>query len=452
MSKGLKRRRMQKKKISYSKTLTVKYDIDICIVGAGPAGIAAAISAARTGKTVMLFEAHTMSGGMGTAGFMPVFMSFTDGVNFLAGGIGREVYDRGKKYGALGGDGDVSINIESLKRLYEEMLLENDVGISYQTVLIDTVMVGNKIEAAIFAAKSGVFAVKSKIYIDCTGDGDMAFMAGAAYEIGDENGKMMPATLESSWVGVDWEKNRAGGAYSHHDEKMLNLLREANECGILDDNDYHHTGLALRSKYIVGANISHCFGVNPNDEISLTKGLIQGRKLLGQYERFYRKYVSGFADAELAGSGSLLGVRESRRITGGYVLCANDYYNRANFDDEIGRCNFGIDIHPSEPGAAALAEHKSIFAEGKYGKGESYGVPYRILCPQDVDNLLTAGRCVSADRYVMASIRIMPSCFITGMAAGTAAAIAVLEKQNPRNINIGVLQKNLKENGAFIPN
>ncbi len=438
--------------LNYSKKLNVKHECDVCVVGAGPAGIAAALASARNGMKTMLFDAHTMAGGMGTAGLLPVFMPFTDGVNFLAGGIGREIHDRGIDSGTISHDGWTAIDTEPLKRLYEKMLLESGVFISYQTVLIDVIMSESEIDAVIFAAKSGVFAVKATIYIDCTGDGDLSFMAGAPYKIGDDNGKMMPATLCSSWTGVDWNKYQAGGVHNHNDEKMLSLLKKANSTGDLNDEDYHHTGMALRSKHAVGGNITHCFGINPVDEVSLTKGLIEGRVLLEKYEKFYRKYVPGFEDAELIASGSLLGVRESRRIIGSYVLCANDYRQRASFEDEIGRYNFGIDIHPSVPGEAALAEHKKHFIGEKYEKGESYGIPYRILCPLKIDNLLTAGRCVSTDRFVMASLRVMPGCFITGMASGTAAAIASNDKQSPRNIDVFKLQKNLKANGAFLPN
>ena len=438
--------------LNYSRKLDVKYECEVCVVGAGPAGIAAALASARNGMNTMLFDSHTMPGGMGTAGLLPVFMPFTDGENFLAGGIGKEIHDRGIEAGAIGCGGGVSINPEPLKRLYETMLLESGVAVSYQTVLIDAIMSDPEINAAVFAAKSGIFAVKAKIYVDCTGDGDLSFMAGAPYEIGDDNGKMMPATLCSTWGGVDWSRYREGGAHSHNDEKMLSLLKTANESGDLNDEDYHHTGMALRSKHAVGGNITHCFGVNPTDEISLTGALINGRRLLEKYEKFYRKYVPGFEGAELLASASLPGVRESRRIIGGYVLCADDYRRRASFDDEIGRYNFSIDIHPSEPGEAALAEHKRHYIGEHYGKGESYGIPYRTLCPLKVDNLLVAGRCVSADRFVMASLRVMPGCFITGMASGTAAALAVKDQQGPRNIDIVKLQKNLKNNGAFLPN
>ena len=438
--------------IDYSKKITVKYEVDVCVVGAGPSGVAAALSAARGGKKVIVFDACAMAGGMGTAGKLPVFMPFTNGVDFLAGGVGREVHDRGVKMGAIGYDHGVSINAEALTRMYDQMLLESGVIISYQTSLVDAVMSGPSIKAAVFSAKSGMFAVSASVYIDCSGDGDLAFMTGASYEIGDENGRMMPTTLCSTWAGVDWKINRAGGIFSHNDENMLSLLRKANEAGELTDDDYHHTGLALCSKHTVGGNIGHCFGVDSTDEISLTRGMIEGRELLADYEKFYRKYIPGFNDAELIGAGSLLGVREGRRIVGGYVLCADDYKQRASFDDEIGRYCFGIDLHPSVPGEAALIEHKKHFQGERYAKGESYGIPYRILCPDKVDNLLTAGRCVSTDRYVMASLRVMPGSFITGMASGIAASIAISSGKSPRDIDVRTLQGQLAEKGAFLPN
>jgi len=438
--------------ISYSKSLEVKHDVDVCVAGAGPAGIAAAVSAARAGRSVFVADAHSMAGGMGTAGLLPVFMRFTDGVNFLAGGIGREIHERGVAAGAIGYDGGDSINAEPLKRIYDEMLTESGATASYMTTLSDVVASNGRVEAAVFSAKSGVFAVKAKVFVDCTGDGDLAAWAGAPFEKGGENGECMPATLCSLWGDVDFDAYRKGGAFSHNDENMLSLLERAFKDGVIDEEDFHHTGMWRRSKHSCGGNLSHCFGTDANDELSLTRSLIRGRKLVAQYEKFYRRYVPGFKDAEIMSTGSLLGVRESRRIAGGYVLNLDDYTKRASFEDEIGRYNFSVDIHPSKTGKEALAEHKRHFLGRHYGNGESYGIPYRILCPRKLENVLTAGRCVSVDRFVMASLRVMPGCFITGMAAGTAAALSASKGVAPAALDVKELQRKLKDAGAYLPN
>ncbi len=439
--------------IFYERKIILKQTVDVCVVGAGPAGVAAAVTAAREGKKVYLAEAHTCAGGMGTAGLVPVFMPFSDGINFLAGGFGREVFDRlSKLRGNVSHTSPNGIDAEELKRLYETMLIEAKVDFTYQTVLFDVVVINRQVKTALFASPSGVFAVNADVFIDATGSGLLSVLAGAEYEKGNERGQLMPTTLCSLWCGIDWKEFLAGGAHSHNDEKMPEMIRQAAEEGILSQQDFHHTGMNLCSEATFGGNISHCFGTDPDDENSLTSAYVHGRKLLKEYEGFYRRYVSGCSDIKLVESGSLLGVREGRRITGDYILSFDDYQARRSFPDEIGRYNFSVDIHPSQAGRDAIRKHKTEFKNFSCGYGESYGIPFRILLPRGIDGLLTAGRCVSTDRRVFASLRVMPGCFITGMAAGMAAALAVEAECSPREVEVAALQEKLQANGAFLPN
>ncbi len=148
-------------------------------------------------------------------------------------------------------------------------------------------------------------------------------------------------------------------------------------------------------------------------------------------------------------SGSLLGVRESRRITGDYTLVLDDFTARRDFPDEIGRYNFSADIHPPRPTRAQVEEHKKLFRGTACGHGESYGIPYRVLLPQKINNLLTCGRCVSTDRYVHASLRVIPGCWITGQAAGMAGAMAADSSCTPRQIDVAELRENLRNIGGY---
>ncbi|MBN1445488.1 MAG: FAD-dependent oxidoreductase [Candidatus Omnitrophica bacterium] len=432
--------------IRYAKKIPVKYNVDIFVAGGGPAGAAAAIMASRQGSKVYLAEAHTCCGGMGTAGLVPLFMTFTDGVNFLAGGIGKEILERLRKAGGTLTEGRAIIRAEVLKRLYEEMLMESGVQFTYYTKLVDVVVKNGMVSEAICDGKSGLFAVKAKVFIDGTGDGDLAVSAGAKYEKGDDKGLMMAGTLCSLWSGIDWDKVAKSGL------AQASMLEKAFKDGVFTVKDRHLPGMMQLGETLGGANIGHTFGVDGTNEQSLTKAYLQGRKYVPEYERYYKKYFKGYEKMELAATGSLLGIRETRRIIGDYILNVDDFKKCAVFEDEIGRYSYRIDIHASNPDKKSFAKFKKEFSFLYLNKGESYGIPYRILVPSKLKNVLVAGRCVSTDRYMQSSIRVMPGCYITGQAAGMAAAIMAEDKKDSRSIDVRKLQKKLKKAGAYLPN
>ena len=429
----------------FSKEIEIKKKVQVCIVGGGPAGCAAALAAARQGVSVYLAEAHTCLGGLGTAGGVPMFMTFSDGVNFLADGMGREIVERMNSEDTASPLHN-SINPEILKRVYEEMLLDAGVDFTFMTEFIGAETEGDKVKYAVFNAKSGIFAVEAYVFIDCSGDGDLCARAGAEFMYGDENDNVMPSTLCSAWAGIDWDTFRASGA------NPRKILFKAFEDGIFRNNDPHHTGINQTAKHLGGGNMGHLFGLKPLDEQSLTEGLIEGRRQAPEFANYYRKYIPGYENVELTATASLPGIRESRRIVGDYVLNLEDYKNRAVFDDEIGRYSYPIDIHPSSTGQADQDQFEKFIRDLHYKSGESYGIPYRILTVKGFKNLLNAGRSVSADRYLQGSIRVMPGCFITGQAAGIAASLACKNRNDIRNFSIRELQEKLKNIGAFLPN
>jgi hypothetical protein len=383
---------------------------------------------------------------MGTAAMVPLFMPFGDGVNFLAGGFGKEVHDRLFDAGGTGPDSRVTIKAEVLKRLYDEMVMETKMGFAFQTQVVAVEVHNNHVDHVVCAGKSGLFAVKARMFIDGTGDGDVAAWAGAPFEKGDAEGRVMAGTLCSLWADIDWDAVRQSRLSAEAE------LPRAFADKVFTNEDRHLPGMWRVGKNVGGGNIGHTFGVDSTDERSLTQALLWGRKSVPEYETFYKKYLKGYENMVLVATGSLLGVRESRRILGDYLLGLDDFKKRAVFDDEIGRFSYPVDIHASTPTTKDYAAYADAFKNLRYAKGENYGIPFRTLLPRTLHNVLVAGRCISADRYIQSSIRVMPGCFITGQAAGMAAAMAVEKGADTRDVSVKELQQRLKKMGAFLPN
>lgn len=433
--------------LSYRRAVEIRYDVDVLIAGGGPAGIAAALAAARQGISVRLVEAHSCLGGMGTAGMVPAFMPFSDGIHFLAGGIGREILDALRRAdGTVPPDG-MGIRAEALKRVYDELLQDAGIPFTLHTQVVDVTVAEGRVREAICAGKSGLFAIRAKVFVDGTGDGVLAAFAGAPCEKGDADGNMMPGTLCSLWAGIDWKKVRESGLGAGNSR-----IEEAFKDGVFTLEDRHLPGMWRVGGALGGGNIGHTFNLDGTDEESLTRAYLWGRKALQEYERYYKSYLKGFEEMELVATGSLLGVRETRRVLGDYVLNLDDFKRLAVFEDEIGRFSYPVDIHIAKPDKESYDKFHKEFSTLRLGKGENYGIPYRVLTPRGLKNILVAGRCVSTDRNMQASLRVMPGCYITGQAAGLAAAMATRSGGDTRSIDIRGLQAGLVAMGAYLPN
>lgn len=433
--------------VVFQRRLSVRHEVDVFVAGGGPAGVAAAVAAARRGARVFLVERNNCLGGMGTAGMLPLFMPFSDGVRNLAGGIGGEVQQRLTAEGGNGPDSNVTIRAEVLKRLYDSLLQEAKVEFLFQTSMVAVECDAEQVSTVVLAGKSGLFAVRSRMFLDCTGDGDLAAWAGAPFEQGDEHGNMMAGTLCSLWSDIDWATVNQGGRAS--DESRL---EDAFRDEVFSIEDRHLPGMFRVGETVGGGNIGHTFGLDSTDERSITLALLSARKSLPEYEQYYKRYLKGFEQMELIATASQLGCRESRRILGDYVLNLKDFTSRAVFPDEIGRFNYAVDIHAAKADLASYQQYADAFQNLRYGPGESYGVPYRCLVPRQLTNVLVAGRCISTDRYLQSSIRVMPGCFITGQAIGVAAALCTEKDCDTRSLPVTELQQRLKEMGAYLPN
>lgn len=429
----------------------VRHEVDVCVAGGGPAGVAAAVTAARAGARVLILDGQACFGGSGTAGMLPIFMSFGDRHHFYADGFGREVLDRLERGGGIWpapGMPRACYKGEVLKRVYDDVLEQAGVTLSLCTHLVGVEARAGRVRTAICWGKSGCFGVRARVFVDATGDGDLCAWAGAPYAKGDARGHLMPGTLCSLWSDVDWARAEAAGTGAWKQEA---LLPRAFADGVFTVEDPHLPGMLPVGPTTGGGNIGHCFGVDGTDERSLTRAHVAARRALVEYRRFYREYLAGYERAELVATAPLLGIRETRRITGDYVLCRRDYERRAHFPDEIGCYNYWIDIHCSTPSKKDFAAHIRKREGTPYQSGESYGIPYRCLLPRGLRNVLVAGRCLSTDRWLQSSVRVMPGCFITGQAAGMAAALAAAGRGEPRALDVAALRARLRTVGAYIP-
>ena len=428
----------------YTKELEVRYDVDVFVAGGGAAGVAAAVAASRCGKSVFLAEQKGSFGGAVTTGLVPSIGPFYDGEKMIAGGIGYEIR---KMVAKNVPETNVwsPFKVEELKCAFDEIVENSTVQYSFFTTVCDVITNNGKIEYLILNSKGGMFAAKAKIYIDCTGDGDLCALGGGKFELGDESGATMPPTLCSLWAKVDFSKRRM-----EDDARIEDAIRD----GVFTFHDRHLPGMIKvdPENGIGGGNIGHVFGTDPTDEKSLTKAMVWGRKSMAEYEEYFKKYLEGYEDMTLVYTSDMLGVRESRRVVCDYMLGIEDFKSRANFPDEIGRYCYAVDLHvmttDKEEYERFLREYLS---EYRYAPGESYGIPYRCLIPVSFSNLLVAGRCIGTDRRMQASIRVVPGCFLTGQAAGVAAALAS-DGEDTRAIDITELQRKLIDLGAYLPN
>lgn len=371
------------------------------------------MSCARQGKRVFLAESFSAFGGAAVTMLVPAFMTFGDGEHFLAEGIGREVYDRigAQAFPTFRKYCPNAIPVETLKRIYDDMVTDAGVHHLFHTNVIDAIT---------------------------------------------ENGRTMAATLCGLWSGIDWsrvqrpdrrklEQAFADGVFTNEDRHLPGMWAISEETA--DENGVRvPNGLG-------GSNAGHIYDVDAREAASLTGGIMEGRKQLLEYRNYYRTYLEGFENAELVYSAAYLGIRESRRIVCDYRMVLDDFINRAVFDDEIGRYCYPVDIHSSTNDKIGYETYHKDHTSLRCRPGESYGISYRALAVRGIENLLTAGRCVGADRYMQSSLRVMPGCFITGQAAGIAAAVAC-DAQNAdiHQADVRKIQSRLRAFGVYLPN
>ena len=436
-------------------------DWDVIVIGGGPTGCTAATSAAREGARTLLIEASGMLGGSGTSALVPAWCPFSDKEQIIYRGLAQTVLERCKAHQphvAKERLDWVPIDAERLKAIYDQLVTESGAHVLFHTVLsaVETGENG-RIERIIVSNKSGLSALEAKVFVDCSGDADLCAWAGADFLQGDASGDVMPATHCFLIANVDeyaFDHIYKGGDIFHaaNPNSPIYQIIESGKYPLIPDG---HFCCNIVGPGVVGFNAGHLWNVDNTDPASVSAALIHGRKMARQYRDALAEFCpQAFANSFLVQTGSQVGIRETRRVVGEYVLTLDDYLARQSFDDEICRNSYFIDIHH------ALADAEKDTRERReglkhtihYRKGESHGIPYRCLLPQGLPNVLVAGRSISVERIVQGSVRVMPVCLAMGEAAGMAAAHAVaFHGGEVSAVNTDRLRARLREEGGYLP-
>ena len=439
-----------------TREIPVETAYELAVAGGGPAGVAAAIVAARQGAKVLLVEATGCLGGMGTSGLMTSFCPLSDGQRSLAGGLMLEIVETLHQRGFLspGITPDVwckkfmhwiPFRVEGYKLVLDELAVAAGVEVRFFTELIDVDadQPSGRVHGAIVHNIDGYRYVRAKTFIDGTGNGVLARLCGAACrDAGHDTPGIMPPTLVSLCAGIDWK--RMGDQHA--------ALEKALADHFLKQPDRHLPGMQRIGQHLGMLNAGHVFNLDALRNRSMSDGMMFGRRLAQEYLAFYRKYVPGCEVMEHVITAPLMGVRESRCVQGEYELNVRDYQARRQFPDQIAVYNYPIDIHVRDTSAEELARYKREFLrEGKPKPGECIGLPYGMLVPKGWKNLWVAGRCASMDVQVHGAFRVQPAAVMMGQAAGTAAVQSMKTGQSAGDLDTAALVEGLRRQGAHLP-
>ena len=425
--------------INYTKQLQVRGYYDVVVAGSGPAGICAAVAAAREGAKVALVERYGVVGGNLTTGY----------VGPILGMVGKGTM-RDELVELLGVPENDMIGVTGRAHDFEmakirlmQFVNHPNIDVYLQTTVTDVVKEGDTLKGIIATSGEGQFALLGKVTIDATGDGLVSYLAGATTEKGREDGLMQPVTLEFTIDGVDESKGVI--CIGDVDDVMLGNERFLDYCKRLSlEGEIPERIAAVRLHPTTHSgerqvNTTQVNGVDMTRVDHIFKADLELREQILTLMDFFHKHIPGYENCRIISSGTTTGVRETRRVIGDYIITAEEMASGCRFDDVIvHRAEFIVDIHNPE-GSGQAEEHIQYC--------DPYDLPYRCFTPKGVENLYTAGRCISGTHRAHASYRVMSICMAMGEAVGVAAAMCSEKGCTPRALDVKELQNRLTNKG-----
>ena len=419
------------------KRIPVSDEVDILVAGGGPAGVGAALSAARLGMKTMIIEMLDCLGGVATAGMMSHWGGTSSST--ILPEIFARTAEKGKIFGyeEMNGTDENTIHHESQKIILDEMMKEAGVKVLFYTMVCGALTENGKITGVIIQNKSGRSVIRAAKVIDATGDGDVAAYAGVPFIKGRENdGKMQPATIMFKIGGVDYQRAVFPPSFETLVEtprgELQALAREK-----LPSPAGHVLLYRQTTDGTVCCNMTNATDIDGTNAESVTKALIQCRSQIEPIIRFLREYVPGYEKCWLMSSGSLLGIRETRHFKGEETLTAEDILTAREFDNwVVKRAFFNFDVHNMTGSGLDKTGVQQAWTQQK-----TYTIPYGCLIPQNIDGLLLSGRNISGSHLAHSNFRIMSICMALGEAAGIAAALSLHDGVALRNVDVRKIQE-----------
>ncbi|GAB2775607.1 FAD-dependent oxidoreductase [Rhabdobacter roseus] len=401
---------------------------DVIVAGAGPAGIAAAIEAGRSGARTLLIETHGCLGGVWTAGYLTWILD-----NKNKPGLMQEIMQELQKKptaATVPSGSTFAFDAEDMKLLLEELCAKAKVDILYFTRVVAAMKEQRKLSYVVTESKSGREAWKGNVFIDCTGDGDLAARAGCQYDYGDSSGQGQPMSLLCLVTGVQYKEIQEF-VRDETDSKTGSPSKKRLESEIVRGGvspSYTRPGLYPIRDDLFMLMTHHAYGFKGTDARQVTEATLNGRMELHKIVNALRSLGGAWKDLKIVATGEQIGVRESRRIKGLYTVTMADIQKGIRHEDAVCRVTFGIDVH------SVKKEDETKQSYNRGVKMQPYDIPIRALIAKDVDGLMMAGRCISGDFIAHSSYRVTGNAVAMGQAAGRVAALASKSNALPQQV------------------